>query len=439
MSQRNYSIILLMLAVSYACHVRADRVRHARYLGQAIHVIEQRALDPPTRQELFDGAMRGMVDVLHKRGDEHSHFFSSKRAARFLNELKQEIVGIGVRLRLKAVEGKDEPQLTVVETPLPGTPAREAGIRKDDRILAVNGQKVAGMEMDEVLLMIQGAEGDAVTLTLERDDAPKPFDVSIVRGTIELPSVVGDLCDKRGKWEYLLPPDGRIGYVRIREFGDKTADEMRTVLESLLELHVEGLVLDLRDNPGGPLEVAVEVCEMFLEKNQEIVSIYERKNVRVRDYRSSEDGMFLETPIAVLVNQNSASASEILAACLKDNGRAVVVGERSFGKGTVQQLIPMEGGRSQLKLTSAKYVRPSGKNIHRASRDTPESEDWGVSPDKGSEVKLTDEEAKAWREARLTRDEAGLADRHPNGDLPPLVDPVRDRAVEYLREKASGD
>ena len=435
MSQRNSSIIFLAMILSYACHVRADRIRHARYLGQAIDAIQQKALKTTTRQELFEGAMRGMVDVLDKKGDHHSVFINARETESFMAELDQQIVGVGVRLTLKAPEGEKEKQLTVTEGPLVGSPAFKAEIHKGDRILAVDGKRISGLDMSQIVALIRGEEGEAGLLTIKRDSKAKPFDIYVVRGTIKLPSVLGDLCDKRGDWDFLLPPDNRVAYVRITSFGAKTTAEMQAVLKSLAEKNARGLILDVRDNPGGELNAVVEVCRMFLAEGNKIVSTHGRGNVQLEQFEAEEKGSHGEIPIAVLINRHSASASEILAACLQDNGRAVVIGERSYGKGTVQQLLMMEGGRSRLKLTAHEYHRPSEKNIHRAKEDTPKSEIWGVIPDKGFVIQQTEEEETAWRKARRDRDEAGLVEQNNGKELPEFVDLVRQRAVEYLLQK----
>ncbi|MEX2091829.1 MAG: S41 family peptidase, partial [Pirellulales bacterium] len=185
-------------------------------------------------------------------------------------------------------------------------------------------------------------------------------------------------------------------------------------------------VLDLRDDAGGSLDAAVAICDMFLPAGKKIVEIRGRDDVLEERYLSGGDGKFANLTLAVLVNGGSASASEILAACLQDNGRAAVLGGRSFGKGTVQKLIPIESGRSLLKLTSAHYRRPNGKNIDR-SADALDSDDWGVSPDPGHEVPLSDQEYEAYAKYRGARD---LWGDPPPKELLPADDTLTDNAVK---------
>jgi carboxyl-terminal processing protease len=198
--------------------------------------------------------------------------------------------------------------------------------------------------------------------------------------------------------------------VRIASFGDRTAQQFATVMKELAGRGVQGIVLDLRDNVGGGLASAVAVSEMLLPAGKTIVETRGRDEILRQRYATKSDGIYSKLPIAVLVNQNSASASEIVAACLQDHRRAVVVGQRSFGKGTVQQMLPL--GKSLLKLTWAGFRRPSGANIHRA-HNAAESEVWGVLPDDGFECVLSPEEFAAYRDYRSRRDNPDL----PEGGL----------------------
>ena len=196
------------------------------------------------------------------------------------------------------------------------------------------------------------------------------------------------LGDRRGandRWEFLIDKDKKIGYVRISSFIQNTADELRKALDQLKEEGVKGLILDLRDNPGGLLSAAVEISDIFLEKGK-VVST-EGRNTIPKSYLAQKDSPFEDLPLVVLINQNSASASEIVSAALQDNNRATIIGQRSYGKGSVQNLLELEDGSSVLKLTVAGYHRPNGDNIHRF-RDAKVTDKWGVSPNPGMEVKL---------------------------------------------------
>ena len=254
--------------------------------------------------------------------------------------------------------------------------------------------------------------------------------------------MLGDVREPDGSWNYLLPGTDRIGYVRVTSFGDLTVEEFETALEWLRQHKCRGLILDLRNNPGGLLDAAEEICDLFLPRGAVIVTTRGR-DARVRNEScASGDGAYPKLPIVVLVNGQTASAGEIVAACLQDQHRAKIVGERSFGKGTVQNLIPVEAGQSRLKLTIATYWRPSEKNIHRMS-SSKDSDEWGVKPDAGCEVKLDDEEQTAWHQGRRQRDgrlmpEDLTAEKPSSGaapESPVKFDRQLKRAVEVMRQE----
>jgi carboxyl-terminal processing protease len=253
--------------------------------------------------------------------------------------------------------------------------------------------------------------------------------VSITRAIIELPSVLGDRRGANDEWEYMIDKDKKIGYVRINSFVQNTADELRKALEQLRDQGVKGLVLDLRDDPGGLLSSAVEISDLFLEKGK-VVST-EGRNTIPKSYMAQKDSPYEDLPMVVLINQNSASASEIVSAALQDNGRATIIGQRSYGKGSVQNILELEDGSSVLKLTVASYHRPNGDNIHRF-RDSKLSDKWGVSPSPGMEVKLTPTEYARWFIARRDRDMQAAAKGHPRTPLP---GPDADKAK--AKDKAS--
>ena len=250
--------------------------------------------------------------------------------------------------------------------------------------------------------------------------------------------MLGDRRDKDGSWQFRLESDPRIALVRITSFGDRTATEFANIMSKLSADGVRAIVLDLRDNPGGSLDAAVAVCEMLLPAGKTIVETRGRGQVLLHRYVSTSQGKFADLLMAVLVDQNSASAAEIVAACLQDYGRAIVVGQRSYGKGTVQQLLPLESGKSLLKLTWASFWRPSGVNIHRAI-GVPNDAKWGVAPDAGYESKLSSEEYKTYLAYRDKRDGFGPIDEKDGTDrdaavkIACFVDKPLQLAVEHLR------
>jgi carboxyl-terminal processing protease len=233
----------------------------------------------------------------------------------------------------------------------------------------------------------------------------------------------------------LLAGEPKIGYARIASFGERTVGELKTALEELKSQGMQGLVLDLRNDPGGLVPAAVGVCDLLVAQGKPIVSTRGRDGQIDREYVAGGGEKFLDFPMAVLVNEYSASASEIVAACLQDNGRAKVIGQRTYGKGTVQNFLPLSGHEGVLKLTTANYWRPSGKNIQRPA-DEKDSGEWGVSPDSGFELKTSDEQFRQWMQWRRDRDKIRPADRA--SDLTDEKDslhhdPPLTRAIEYLK------
>lgn len=445
MPHRNLVTIFLAAIVCFACYHTAQKNRYASTVGSAMSIIEEQALEPSTRRELFYAAMDGMMNSL----DEHSAFIDPDRLPAFEEHLDQEFGGVGF-----IVETHPETQALTIVCPLMDTPAYQAGISAGDVITAINGESTEGMDSADAVTRIKGPRGSQVVLTLRSPDSQEERDVELVRELISVESVVGDRRKPDGSWEYTLEDHSEIAYIRIKEFGEKTAIELERVA-SVLPQNIRGLIVDLRYNTGGLLDRAVEVCDLFLNEGS-IVTIKSRGGELDREPYVAQAGTSFreDLPIAILVNESTASASEIVAACLQDHGRATVVGERSYGKGTVQQIIKIDGGRSALKLTVSSYWRPSGRNIHRLSDQT--SDEWGVSPDEGYEVPLTDEQARRqffWQRQReypatvlsdeiverlLQREreatEASDPSSEPAGDVDAegSPDPQLDKAIEAI-------
>lgn len=428
MPRRNAWFLIGLALVALACHLRSDP--HARILGYALDQIERRALVPVAREKLLEGGLSGMMEQL---GDQHSVFIGQTDFEDLRVGIEQEFGGVGIEIVLEP----ETKQLTVA-SPLYGTPAFAAGIRPRDRILRIDGRTTQGMSLEEASALLKGKVGTPVVLLVQHEGEPKPEEIRIVRAKIQVDSVLGDRRRADGSWDFFLEGTDRIGYVRINQFGERTAEEMRKALAALQNGGARGLVLDLRDDPGGLLPAAVQVCDMFLESGV-ILTIRLRDGVvrEVIEARPKTD--YPQFPVAVLVNRYSASASEIVAACLQDHGRAVIVGERTFGKGTVQELIPLPDKRGTLKLTTSSYWRPSGKNINRQADEGPEGS-WGVQPDPGYEVKL-DGPALArlvrWhREVGVFRT-SGRDSAAAKSPQPLLieVDPQLAKAVEYIHSR----
>jgi len=247
---------------------------------------------------------------------------------------------------------------------------------------------------------------------------------------VRVDTVMGDRRTDKDAWNYLYDKEKKIGYIRINSFSRHTTDELSAALRSLKDLEMKALVLDLRFNPGGLLSSAIEVSDLFIDKGR-IVSTAGR-NASERVWEAKEAGTFSGFPMAVLVNKYSASASEIVSACLQDHQRAVVIGERTWGKGSVQNIINLEEGKSALKLTTAGYMRPNGKNIHRNDGAGPD-EEWGVKPNDGFEAKNNDAENTAYLRYRRDRDILRKEVKEPKEDDPaPFVDKQLKAALEHL-------
>jgi carboxyl-terminal processing protease len=230
-----------------------------------------------------------------------------------------------------------------------------------------------------------------------------PDVIALKRAIIKLDTVLGDSRKPDGSWSYWLDEKQKIAYMRLTNFAGRSGEEMRNVLQQLKKDGMKALILDLRFNPGGKLESAVEVADLFLDTG--LIVSTEGRNALPQKFAAKKFGTFTGFPMAVLINRYSASASEIVAAALQDHKRATVVGERSWGKGSVQTVIDMsvEGAKAALKLTTAAYHRPSGKNIHRFP-DAKETDEWGVMPDDGQEVKFSPQEMVTYQRMRMQRD-----------------------------------
>jgi carboxyl-terminal processing protease len=325
-----------------------------------------------------------------------------------------------------------------------GTPAYEAGIMAGDIITKIDGKSAENMSLKKAVEMIQGDPGQKVVLTVYHEGSKKSVDIPIVRAEIRVDSVLGDrrMEDDLKKWDFFIDKTHKIAYLRITAFTETTVEELTRVVEQLQKIGARGLVMDLRNNPGGLLRSAVEVSSMFLPEGKRVVSTKGRNHKEeVYDaLRGRNAPGQITYPIAILLNRYSASASEIVAAALQDHARAVVIGERSYGKGSVQNIIPMEGGSSALKLTTASYWRPSGKNIHRFP-DAKEEEEWGVRPNPGYEVKLPDEERLEYYKWRRDRDivrrpgEPAPKVKESEKVRPDFKDRVLEKALDYLRNE----
>jgi carboxyl-terminal processing protease len=360
-----------------------------------------------TYRELIQRALRGMLSSL----DPHSEFMDVEKFDDLREDTEGEFGGVGM------VVGVRDEQLTVI-SPIEGTPAFEAGILSGDQIIRINGRDTKRLGLEEAVRMLRGEPGSEVEVGMRRPSSEEERSISLVRAVIHVETVKG----LNGSSEFSLLEDG-MGYVRIIQFGERTSLELDAALRELSKQGMTSLVLDLRSNPGGLLEQAYEVCERFLPRGQVVVTTEGRRAENRSEYRTLRRGRYSGLNMAVLVNGYSASASEIVAACLQDcttNGvaNAVIVGERTFGKGSVQKIIPFPSGEA-LRLTTAKYYSPNRRVIHTV----------GVEPDIDVAITPAQEQARLLRAAGALQ---GLPDKMLE-EIEGQKDPQLDRAREVLR------
>ena len=313
----------------------------AQLLAEVIGRIRDDYVESTDRHELMSKAIRGMVGEL----DPHSAFMDADEFEDLRIATEGNYSGIGVEVAL-------ESGVIIVITPIDGSPAARAGIRPGDAIVGIEGREIEDMELIEAIAKIRGEPGTVVNLTLARE-AARPFDLAIERAIVSVHSV---------RYELIEPG---YGYLRISQFSETTGPDIVKALHSLQQLaggRLRGLVLDLRNNPGGVLDAAIEVSDAFLDSG--IIVTAEGRSEESQFRMDAQAGDLTQgSPIVVLVNEGSASASEIVAGALRDNGRAKLIGQRTFGKGSVQTVMPLSDGQA-LKLTTSRYFTPSGVSIH---------------------------------------------------------------------------
>src|SRR5262245_43183153 len=394
-----------------------------RVFADTFEQIESHYVKDVDRRKLVEAALRGMMEEL----DPYSNYISPDDLARFNVQVEQEFSGIGIQVTIDA----HSKRLTVT-SPLPGTPAYKAGVLAGDTIMDINGKTTEKMTVDDAVKVLKGKEGEEVTIGVIHAGKTEIEHLKMPRAKIHVATVQGDSYETDGTWNFMIDTEKKIGYVRLSAFSRNTASELKKALTDLTAQGMKGLILDLRFNPGGLLTSAVEIADLFLEEGK-IVSTKGR-NTEERVQWAKKAGTFSGFPMAVLVNRYSASASEIVSAALQDHKRAVVVGERTWGKGSVQNVIELESGKSALKLTTASYHRPSGKNIHRFP-DSKESDEWGVMPDDSYAIQFTLPEMQSYLEYRKQRDVLSK-EGPPKSEF---VDRQLVKAEEFVIEKVTGE
>jgi C-terminal peptidase prc len=383
----------------------------------------------------IDIAMQSMTSHL----DPYTTYWDPESVSRENQDIQGSFTGIGVTIHKNV-----ERDLLEVTSPIKGGPAYKAGVQAGDLITQIirevdsDGKKIdppevidaKGMALSEAVKRIQGKPRTEIKIVVDRNGDMKEF--KIQRGRVEIERVFGFKRDSKDDWDYMIDPVSKIGYIRLSQFSRNSYRDMAKVMKELEGKKIQGLIFDLRFNPGGLLDVAVKICDMFIDGGL-IVTIKPRVG-RETHLTGDLDKTYTRFPMVCLVNGGSASGSEIVSACLQDHGRAIIMGERSFGKGRVQNIQPFEGG--QLKLTNASFWRPNGKNLDKLSTQGREEDDWGVSPDKGFTLKLSRKEREDLFEHQhqselILPKEKAEPKAEPN--KPAFKDKQLDMALEYLR------
>lgn len=347
-------------------------------------------------RNLIYGALRGMLASL----DEFSQFLDPDMYRMMKDDTAGKFGGIGIVITIK------DGALTIV-SPMEDTPGFHAGLLPGDRIVEIDGKSTDGVDLAEAVKMLRGEPGTTVTLKIVRPKTNEFKDLKLTRADISVPSV------KDAK----ILEDG-IAYLRITEFEEPTADALQNALEKLMQQNMQALIIDLRNNPGGLLTSAIAVAEKFLKRGDIVVST-EGRDARTRQvYRARGRRHYTDIPIAILINEGSASAAEIVAGALQDHKRAVVIGEKSFGKGSVQSVFPLQDG-SAIRLTTAWYFTPSRRRIH----------EHGIEPDIVVPIKPED-----WQKVLLMRREPAAIPQEGEDTLSePIRDIQLDRAIDVLK------
>jgi carboxyl-terminal processing protease len=416
-----YGVLLAALAINlffgaeaYFSNVQAAEKDEAypnlKLFGVVLDRIRQEYVDGDklSYQDLIHGALKGMLSTL----DPHSEFMEPAKYDDLKKDTQGEFGGVGIVVSIKD-------NSLIVVSPMEDTPGFKAGILTGDRIVKIDGRSTERMVLPEAVKRLRGAPGTDVTLTIFRASSSLTTNFTLTRAQIKVDTVK----DINGRREFPLS-EGNVSYVRLTQFGEQTASDLEDAMRKAVSKGAESLVLDLRDNPGGLLDQAVHVCEKFLPPGQLVVSTEGRDGKQKAMYHGKGRGKLPALPVVVLVNNGSASASEIVAGCLQDCTvlgvcKAIIIGEQTFGKGSVQSILPLQDG-SALRLTTAKYYTPSHKVIH----------EHGITPD--ITVPMTDEDM---RDVQLKRTPGGI-ESLPEPDqerVRQARDAQLDRALDVLK------
>lgn len=375
--QRNLSVllVLVLVAVVGVMVLRDARVwagpddeREAiqdgvQLLMETSNLVRSQYVNEVDNKKLYEHAVQGMLQGL----DPFSSFISDEELAEFNKRVKGTFGGIGI------VIGMEDGWLTVI-SPIEDAPAYRAGVMAGDKIISIEGKSSEGISLDDAVKMLTGKPGTEVTFQVVHMGTLQRETFTVKREEIHIKTIKGDVRLEDGQWNYMIDKDAGIAYIRMTSFTEDTVHDLEAALAEARKQGMKGLILDLRWNGGGILEAATGVSDLFVESGV-IVSTRGRKS-KEEVWEAKAEGTVTDIPMVVLVNDRSASASEIVAGCLQDHKRAILVGERTFGKGSVQRIFNLRDGQCAVKLTVAKYYLPLGREIHRDEGD----KEWGVDP-----------------------------------------------------------
>jgi len=377
---------------------------------EILRLVQKQYVRDVETKKLFRDAIDGMLGGL----DPFSNYIPEDELTEFNKSTRGKFGGIGIQIGMRR-------GLLAVISPLEDTPAYRAGVLAGDLIAEIDGKSTDGLRLDEAVKILTGEPGTKVTLKV-RHMTGGVEEITITRAMIEVHTVKGARRDENNEWVYMLDDEKKIGYVRVTSFVENSVADLGKALDALQKGGMKALILDLRFDPGGILKTAVEMADLFLP--QGVIVKTKGRTTPYWEATATKDGTLPYFPMVVLVNQFSASASEIVSGALQDHHRAIIIGERTFGKGSVQNVIPLRGEESALKLTTSKYYMPSGRNIHR-EEDMTEADEWGVVPDIA--VPLTPEEyvaiMRARQEAEVIRNNG---DKEPKGGSSKTEDPKKE-------------
>jgi len=368
--------------------------------------------------------------------DPYTTYIDSETKANFDRDVQGNFTGIGVQIRKDSVT-----EMLLVVTPIKNSPAYKAGVMAGDLITTVIREvdsegktlpapeviSTKGMQLSDAVKKILGKPNTKVKIVVQREGSDKPIEFEISRGRVEVETVLGFKRKEGDDWDFMIDPKSKIGYIRLTSFSRNSARDLVKVMRELVTKEVKGFILDLRFNPGGLLDSAVDISDLFIGDGL-IVSIRPRQG-REQKYTGVLDGSLLDFPMACLVNGGSASGSEIVSAALQDHHRAIIIGERSYGKGSVQNIQAF--GDGELKLTIASFWRPSGKNLNKSSTGGKDEDEWGVKPD--LEIKLSRKDRDDLIDYQRDIEVIQRKDKPTQPTVKDFKDRQLDEAIKYIK------